>query len=279
MSLYLLIDCYIKLVIRNNFLYWLGEDMRVVNQPYLVFTFASTPWGRKWDNPSEINSISHLSECSITYPQAASVCSGNQFQLITHMLPPQHPSHERIRSGSSAQVPLWRRLAKLKCTRKKESARADFLPDLNLPTDLRSKFCFRGESLPGCAPSTDHTKTCRGKNWHVDFSSVEKQTNRLLRSVSCRPFLKPFQGEICVSERQKSAVSSCLHCREEIEVDGRGCREPRQRVEWHWFKNMARTMVQICSVTKRTIRPTRLESLDVIRSGQKTTTGQGNVYA
>lgn len=276
MSLYLLIDCYIKLVIRNNFLYWLGEDMRVVNQPYLVFTFAlrSEMGQSKWDKLDfpPFRMQHHIpSGCFCVFRESIST-------HYTHATP-QHPSHERIRSGSSAQVPLWRRLAKLKCTRKKESARADFLPDLNLPTDLRSKFCFRGESLPGCAPSTDHTKTCRGKNWHVDFSSVEKQTNRLLRSVSCRPFLKPFQGEICVSERQKSAVSSCLHCREEIEVDGRGCREPRQRVEWHWFKNMARTMVQICSVTKRTIRPTRLESLDVIRSGQKTTTGQGNVYA
>ncbi len=51
------------------------------------------------------------------------------------------------------------------------------------------------------------------------------------------------------------------------------------RVEWQLFKNMARTIVQIWSVTRKTTRLTRSELLDVTRSGLNTTpTGPGNVF-
>lgn len=49
------------------------------------------------------------------------------------------------------------------------------------------------------------------------------------------------------------------------------------RVEWQSFKNMARAIVQIWSVTRKTIPRTRSQPLDLTRSGLKPApTGPGN---
>lgn len=65
--------------------------------------------------------------------------------------------------------------------------------------------------------------------------------------------------------------------REKVSDPIEGRRLLLARVEWQSFKNMARSIVQIWSVTRKTIRRTRSRPLDPTRSGLKAApTGPGN---
>lgn len=52
-------------------------------------------------------------------------------------------------------------------------------------------------------------------------------------------------------------------------------RLPLVRIEWQFFKNMARAMIQIWSATRRAIRRTRSEPLVVTRNGPSTAAPTG----